>query len=150
LTGADSPHHHLPIDPDLAASPSIRVRPAVLAAIVAGGFVGSVGRYEVVLAWPSTTAHFPAAIFTINTSGAFALGLLVTLIVARRPRDQYLRPFGCVGVLGGWTTMSTLAGDTDLLVRGHAYVVAATYVLATLLAGLAATTLGIRLARITG
>jgi fluoride exporter len=125
----------------------VRPRPDVLVAVVAGGFLGTIGRYQVALAWPSSPGHFPAAIFTINTSGAFAIGLLNTLIVARRPHDRYLRPFGSVGVLGGWTTMSTLAVDTDLLLRGHAYAAAAAYVTATLFAGLAATSLGIRLAR---
>jgi CrcB protein len=119
----------------------------VLAAIVAGGFCGTLGRYEVALAWPSGRGRFPAAIFAINTSGALAIGFVLALIVTRLPRSRYLRPFAAVGVIGGWTTMSTLAVDTDLLVRDRAYGVAAVYLAATLLAGLAATILGMRLAR---
>jgi fluoride exporter len=152
---------HLPIDPDLAPSdpaepaplhhpshpPIRRSRPDVLAAIVAGGFLGTVGRYEVALAWPSGRGQFPAAIFTINTSGALAIGFVLALILARLPRNRYVRPFVGVGVIGGWTTMSTLAVDTDLLVRDHAYGMAGAYVGATLVAGLAATILGLRLAR---
>jgi CrcB protein len=156
-----TPDRHLPIDPDLAPSdpaepaplhhpshpPIRRSRPDVLAAIVVGGFAGTVGRYEVSLAWPSGRGRFPAAIFTINTSGALAIGIVLAVILAAFPRSRYLRPFAGVGVLGGWTTMSTLAVDTDLLVRDHAYGMAVAYVAATLTAGLAATMLGLRLAR---
>jgi CrcB protein len=151
----------LPIDPDLApddpGEPSVTHHPGVhvhrarqldvLAAVAAGGFVGALGRYELGLAWRTTGAgQFPWTTFTINVSGAFLLGLVLTLLLERVGPTQYLRPFLCVGVLGAWTTMSTFAVEGDLLVRdGHA-ATALTYGLATVLVGIAATKIGITLA----
>jgi len=163
----DQPDHHepssrrqrrrrgrvaLPVDPDLApvdASEGAgrRYPPDVLAAIAAGGFLGALARYEVGLAWPAHAGRFPAATFTINTSGAFLLGLLLTVILEHLRPARYLRPFACVGVLGAWTTMSTLAAETDLLVKGGHAVIAVAYAGATLAAGLGATVTGIGLAR---
>src|SRR5205807_5473442 len=92
-------HHdeRLPIDPDLApadpAEPSPTHRPTVhvhrsreldvLVAIAAGGCLGALGRYELGLAWPTPPGHVPWATFTINSSGAFLLGLVLTLLLER-------------------------------------------------------------------
>jgi fluoride exporter len=151
----------LPIDPDLspddAAEPSIthepstsrRRRPAAaeLVAILAGGLLGTLGRYGVDRAWPTPHGDFPMSTFIVNASGAFALGLVLTLILERRPGARHLREFGCVGVLGSWTTMSTLATEADVLVKGGAAPVAALYVGASLLTGLVAVAVGIALGR---
>lgn len=151
----------LPIDPDLApddvATPSPthraggprerRARPAVLAAIGAGGFVGTLSRYELELAWPTAAGHFPAATFTINTSGAFLLGLFVAVAVERRRPTAYLRPFAATGLLGGWTTYSTLAVDADTLCKAGDPLTACAYLAVTVAAGLAAVALGIALGR---
>jgi CrcB protein len=150
----------LPIDPDLApddpAEPSPthvaarhagrsarRADPRVLLAIAAGGFAGTLGRYELGLTWPEHDGHFPATTFVINTSGAFLIGLVTTLIVERLRPTRYLRPFACVGVLGGWTTMSTLAVGADRLLGAGAFVTASGYLATTLVAGVVATALGI-------
>ena len=123
--------HVLPIDPDLSpgdpgepsvghhAGPTVhRARePRVLAAIAVGGFVGTLARYGVGLVWKSPGGHFPWAIFTINASGSFLLGLILTMLLEKPREDRYLRPLLCVGFLGSWTTMSTFAVGSDLLVR---------------------------------
>ena len=122
----------LPIDPDLApddaGSPSPahlahaphgrRARPGVLVAIAAGGFAGTLARYEVELAWPAGPGQFPAATFAINTSGAFLLGLFLAAAVERRRPGPHLRPFVATGLLGGWTTYSTLAVEAVTLSKG--------------------------------
>jgi len=119
----------------------------VLAAVGAGGFLGALGRYELGLAWPTPAGHFPWTTFTINVSGAFVLGLVLTLLLERVGATRYVRPFFCVGVLGAWTTMSTFAVEGDVLVKdGHA-ATAVAYVLATLVVGIAATWAGVGVAR---
>ncbi len=158
----DTEQHVLPIDPDLApddpAEPSRvhhPVRPRrhrsrewdVLAAIAGGGFVGAWGRYELGLAWPTASGHFPWATFVINVSGSLLLGLILTALIERWSPSRYVRPFCCVGVLGAWTTMSTFAVETDLLVRGGHVASAVAYVLATVIVGVAAASLGIAVAR---
>jgi fluoride exporter len=149
-----------PIDPDIdPADPSApapghrrspvpvhRSHPGVLLAIAAGGFVGALGRYELELAWPVLPGHFPSSTFVINTSGAFLLGLLLTITIerdrARTRRWRTLRLVACVGVLGAWTTMSTVAVEADSLVRSGDAVTAVAYLAATMAAGLAAAAVG--------
>jgi fluoride exporter len=154
--------HVLPIDPDLSPSdsgePSVAHRAGptvhrardhrVLAAIAIGGFVGTLARYGVGLAWESPASQFPWAIFTINASGSFLLGLIFTTLLEKPREDRYLRPLLCVGFLGSWTTMSTFAVGSDLLVRAHRPLTAIVYMAVTVLVGLTLTWLGICTARI--
>ena len=153
--GIDSPRHfehhdaRLPIDPD---RPSPHLKPArqldVVAVVAVGGFIGALGRYELGLAWPTPAGHFPWTTFTINVSGGFLLGLVLTLLLERVGATRYFRPFFCVGVLGAWTTMSTFGGEGDLLLRdGHAET-AVLYALGTVVVGITATWIGVALARI--
>ncbi|HZT67775.1 MAG TPA: CrcB family protein [Acidimicrobiales bacterium] len=156
-------HHdeRLPVDPDLApddpAEPALTHRPVahvrrarqhdVLGAIAVGGFLGTLGRYGLELAWKPAPGHLPWATFAINTSGAFLLGFILTVLLERVRPARYLRPFLCVGVLGAWTTMSSLAVESDLLVRGGHGATAAAYVGMTVFAGVAVAWTGILTAR---
>jgi CrcB protein len=120
----------------------------VLAAIFAGGALGTLGRYEVGLAWPSRQGRFPGATFTVNTTGAFLIGLVLVAILERFPPSRHARPFLVVGGLGGWTTMSTLATEAVLLIKGGRWTVAVGYVVASLAAGVVATAAGMTLGRL--
>jgi CrcB protein len=116
-------------------------------AVGLGGALGATGRYEVGLRWPVLAGHFPTSTFVVNTTGAFAIGVVLAILLARYPDHRYARPFLGVGVLGGWTTMSTLAVEADLLVRdGHAGTAVA-YVAVTTAAGLVATAIGVAAGR---
>jgi CrcB protein len=152
----------LPIDPDLApddpSTPGARHKPAtvgihrrdprVLGWIAIGGFAGTLARYGVVLAFPTASSAFPWTTFTINTSGAFLLGLVLTVILERRPHaPRFIRPLACIGFLGAWTTMSTLALESDLLAKDHHAIVAVTYLVATLVSGITAAALGLAIGR---
>jgi len=119
----------------------------VLAAVGAGGFLGALARHELGLTWPTPTDHFPWTTLTINVSGAFALGLVLTLLLERAGSPRYVRPFFCVGVLGAWTTMSTFAVEGDLLLKDGHGASAIMYVVATLVFGVGATFIGMALAR---
>jgi CrcB protein len=164
----DSEHHklshhdaRLPIDPDLApddpGEPSATHQPAVhvqrsrqvevLVAVAMGGFVGALGRYELGLAWPTPAGHFPWTTFTINVSGGFLLGFVLTLLLERVGPTRYVRPFFCIGVLGAWTTMSTFAVEDDLLLKDGHVAMAILYALATLVVGISATWIGVFFAR---
>jgi fluoride exporter len=136
------------IDPDLLApTPWLRraphAQPRVLLAIALGGVLGTLARY-----WISRVVHvepdsFPWATFTVNGSGAFALGLVLTLMVERWPPSLYVRPFVAIGFLGAYTTFSTFAVEADLLVKNGAVALAGLYVVGSLLAGFVAVYLGI-------
>lgn len=89
-----------------------------LAAVGAGAAIGSVVRYGLGEAFPTTSGDFPWTIFAINVSGAFLLALLPVLaIVVDHP---LMPPLLGTGVLGGYTTLSTYAEQTrDLFDGGH-------------------------------
>jgi CrcB protein len=131
----------LPIDPDLPAATRGN-EASVLAAVAVGGFIGAIGRYELGLAWPTPAGGIPWSTFTINTSGAFLLGVTVVAMAARGQLGNLFRPFFCVGVLGAWTTMSTFAVEADLLVKDGHPAHALIYLAVTLVAGLGLTWLG--------
>jgi CrcB protein len=119
----------------------------VLAAIAFGGALGAPARYGVTQLVPVDANGFPWATFWTNVSGSFALGLLLILILERYPPARYVRPFLATGFLGAYTTYSTFAVETDLLIKnGHAGT-AAMYSVASLAVGFTAAWLGIAVAR---
>src|SRR5262249_41837581 len=91
---------------------------------------------------------FPWATFVTNVTGSFALGLILALVLERFPPTRYLRPFVATGFLGAYTTYSTFAVETDVLVKdGHA-ALALVYVAASLLVGFTAVAAGVCVARL--
>lgn len=120
--------------------------PADIAAVAIGGGVGSVLRYLLSQAFPAGNG-FPWAIFAVNVSGCFSLGLLmVYLLDVWRPR-RLLRPLLGVGLLGGYTTFSTYTSGVVLLIRAHALALADAYALTSVVAGLVAVWCGAAAAR---
>jgi CrcB protein len=121
--------------------PAITLSPAALFAIAVGGALGTVGRFLLDTTFSETAGHFPATTLLINLSGSLAIGLLVPLVDNSR-RVSLLRPFLIVGLLGGWTTYSTLAVDAVTLTKdGHA-VTAVLSLAATVFGGLILVMLG--------
>ncbi|MDN5586753.1 MAG: CrcB family protein, partial [Brevibacterium sp.] len=59
---------------------------------------------------------------------------------------QRVRLLVGTGMLGSFTTYSTLAVDTDLFLRSHQWWAAGSYAAGTVLVGLVATTAGIAIA----
>jgi fluoride exporter len=119
---------------------------ADLAAIAAGGGLGSVARYLLSQAFPAGHG-FPWAIFAVNVSGCFLLGLLMVYLLDVWPPRRYLRPFLATGLLGGYTTFSTYAAGVMTLLTGHAPALADAYALTSILAALVAVWAGTRTAR---
>ena len=115
---------HEPIDPDLpspqGASPRGPFNFANLTLVGVGGALGTLARYACSLTWPTASGTFPTTILLVNLSGAFLIGLTLSVLV-RIGRTGGPRLFSCIGVLGGWTTMSTASVSADLLIaHGHA------------------------------
>lgn len=153
----------LPIDPDLSSSdpaePSIAHRPTrtswrgraradILAAIAAGAAIGGPARYGVAQLIAVAKNGFPWATFWTNISGSFVLGFVLVLVIERFPPTRYVRPFFATGFLGAYTTFSTFAVETDLLVKSGHIVTAGAYAVGSLAAGLGAAWAGILLARL--
>lgn len=83
------------------------------AALVVGGGLGAGARYTVdALAMRGRRDAFPAGILIVNISGSAVLGLLTGLGALVAP--AWIAILG-VGLLGGYTTFSTVSVETVLL-----------------------------------
>jgi len=113
-----------------------------LAVAVAGG-AGAGLRYVVgQLLTPREGARFPAGILVVNVSGSFALGLVTALGALVAP--ELAVALG-LGLLGGYTTFSTVSVDTVLLAQRRRWRDAALNLLGTLVVAVAAAALGLLL-----
>lgn len=89
------------------------------------------------------------AIFWINIAGALLLGVLLEHLAHRGPdegRRRTLRLLLGTGVLGGFTTYSTLATSTAVLFLAGRGLAGTGYALLTVLAGAIATGSGLAIA----
>lgn len=124
-----------------------RSRPSVVAAIAVGGVLGTFGRYGVEMLGPSSPGRFPWATFTVNTTGSFALGFVLVLLVSRFSPRSHLRPFLATGVLGAYTTFSSFVVEAARIADGGRPGLAAEYVIVSIGVGLLAAAAGLAAAR---
>ena len=82
-------------------------------------------------------AAFPWGTLTVNVVGCFALGLALPVLQASLATPE-TRAFVAVGLLGGFTTFSTLSFEAMALVQDGQWQRAATYMLASVGLGLLA------------
>lgn len=111
-----------------------------------GGFLGSIARYSLG-GWVlhmSAQERFPFSTFAVNVVGCLAVGILAGLAERLHVFAPEVRLLLITGLLGGFTTFSAFGLEAVyLLRRGEAWV-AAGYVCASVLVGIAAVWLGIR------
>jgi fluoride exporter len=112
-----------------------------------GGALGTLARWGIAEALPSSPAGWPWSTLLVNLTGCLLLGLLAAALFTRHPGHPWLRPFLGTGVLGGYTTFSTFAVDVVRLADAGAWPVAAGYVLASVAGGVLAAAVGVRLGR---
>ena len=118
--------------------------------VLLGGAIGTGFRFGVVnlvayvLRQPP---KYPYATFLINITGSLLIGFLAELFEARVPVSPELRAMLLVGVLGGYTTFSSFSLETFTLIRDNQPGAAFLYSVGSVILGLAATWLGIQLAR---
>lgn len=139
-------HPELPLDPDTAGGPPPHRRVPLLLAVAAGGAVGAPLRYALAQAVPTARDAWPTATFVTNLLGAFLLGVLLESLARRGPdqgRRRVLRLALGTGLLGAFTTYSTLATEAVLLARDAHPALALAYGLASAVAGYGAAAAGI-------
>ncbi|MGP0029546.1 MAG: fluoride efflux transporter FluC [Acidimicrobiales bacterium] len=129
------------------AVPRAGLSTSVLVAVFVGGALGTLARYALDTAHPTAAGHFPATLLLINLSGSLAIGMAVPIADLVTPRLALARPFVVVGLLGGWTTYSTLAVGAVLLGKDGHLGLGAAYLAATVLGGVALVALGSGLVR---
>jgi CrcB protein len=115
----------------------------VVLAVLAGGIVGTTLRLGVDVLLPHGGAAFPIGTFLVNLVGSFALGVLVARVWPVAP--EWLRVGLGPGLLGSFTTFSALAVSAVELTSAGAGGGAVVYVAASIVGGITAAALGIRL-----
>jgi len=123
----------------------VHLRWEYVALVLVGGSIGTAGRYLLTSVLPSWH-DVPVGTLVANVTGAFLLGLLLEALVRRGPDQgsrRVVRLLVGTGVLGGFTTYSSFAVETDGLLRAADVAPALIYAAATLVLGLVATSAGI-------
>lgn len=117
-------------------------------AIAAGGALGALMRY-----WVSTGIYsllgrsFPWGTLAVNVLGSLAMGILYILFLERMSVSPEIRALILVGFLGAFTTFSTFSIETLNLIEQASYLKAATNMLVSVFACVAAAWIGIIIGR---
>jgi len=118
------------------------------AAVALGGAVGCCARYGVTqLIQLVYGKSFPLATLTINILGCFLMGFLFFETLDRISISPTLRTAILAGGLGGFTTFSTFAMESFLLIEDGEIGYATAYLLLSVFLGLFAALLGAYIAR---
>lgn len=117
--------------------------------VLLGGAIGTGCRYGLSALIYSRIERltFPYATLIINVSGSFAIGLLAELFDNRALVSPMTRAALLVGFLGGYTTFSSFSYETFSLIRDGEWLRATLNSVGSVLLGLAAVWLGMRLAQ---
>lgn len=122
--------------------------PRRLLLVAAGGTIGTAARLLLAL-WMPESGRIPFATLAVNVLGALLIGVLAARPLGGsggRMTGGDVRVFLSTGILGGFTTYSAFAiGTVELWAA--APVLAVAYAAATLVLGVAACALGMRLGR---
>ena len=136
------------------APPGHRARPALpridrreVAAIFAGGALGTLLRAGLAEAFPHPPTAWPWPTFAVNIVAAFLLGYFVTRLQERLPLSSYRRPLLGTGLCGGLSTFSTMQVEILNMLDAHAWGLALGYIAASVAAGYAAIYLATALVR---
>lgn len=115
-----------------------------LAAVCAGGVLGTLLRALLADRWPVAPGTWPWATFAANLAGAAILGYAAVRLHARPSAE---RRFVGTGFCGALTTFSTMQVELLDMLDGHDYGLAAGYLATSVALGLLAVAGGARLGR---
>src|ERR1700736_2655847 len=112
-----------------------------------GGFVGSILRFKLggFVLHRSEAWNFPLSTIVVNLIGCFVIGVLAALVEHHDLFSPSVRLLLFTGLLGGFTTFSAFGYETVFLLRRSLLSVAAGYVLLSVVCGLSAVLVGIKL-----
>lgn len=119
-------------------------------AVGVAGSVGAVARYGIEgFVGQRTGGSFPWGTFVVNISGSFLVGLMFALLIEGRViMAPWLRTAATIGLVGAYTTFSTLSLETFRLIEDGAYLTAGMNMLGSLAVGLVAVYLGVVVGRL--
>ena len=82
-----------------------------------GGFIGAVSRFLVSRYMNNLLPTFPLGTLTVNIVGSFVLGFIVYSVSLGKSISPDMRDFITIGILGGFTTMSSFAYESFRLME---------------------------------
>ena len=110
--------------------------------VMLGGAGGALARYALQLIALRLGFSSQIGILAVNVSGSFALGLLLSLWLAKTSYPPGLQLLLAVGFLGSFTTFSTLMWESFRLAQNDSVLMALLNLSGSVAAGLAAVALG--------
>jgi CrcB protein len=116
-------------------------------AVGIGGAIGTLARYTIhQIPLPISFSYRPLLTMLINISGSFLLGFALSYFAGHAETiSGHIRLCITTGVLGGYTTFSTLCKESIELLLSNQILYAAFYTAFTVLLGLCASWLGMLL-----
>jgi fluoride exporter len=118
-----------------------------LAAVFAGGALGTLARTGLSTLVAFDPTRWPWPTFIVNIVGAFLVGYFTTRLLERLPLSSYRRPLLGTGLCGGLTTFSTMQVETLKMIQHHQYGLAVGYTSASIVVGFLAVYLATALVR---
>lgn len=113
-----------------------------------GGGVGSIARYLTQRwAYNIYPHHFPWGTLAVNIIGCFLIGVLWGISFKSFESNEHWKMFLMVGLCGGFTTFSAFSLEGVGLIKEQRLVLFFLYVAGSVIVGLVATYLGMRLVR---
>lgn len=120
----------------------------LIAAVAAGGAIGSVARYLAGIGVGKLVGFgFPWGTLLINISGSFLIGVFIESFALRWDLPQVARVFLTIGICGGFTTFSTFSLESFLMIERGELGPAAAYIVASVVVSILALFAGLHLIR---
>lgn len=116
-------------------------------AVATGGAAGSLARFYIVVALKQIDQQFPWGTLLVNVAGSFLIGAVWAWFLDRPDTPEWVRVGLMTGVLGGFTTLSSISLETVLLFESGAYAPALANAAANLGLGLIACALALAVCR---
>ena len=112
-----------------------------------GGFLGAIARYKLggLVLHLTAQERFPYSTFAVNVFGCLVVGILAGLAERHDAFGPDARLFLFTGLLGGFTTFSAFGLEAMYLVRRGELATAALYAGGSVVLGITAVWLGLRL-----
>ena len=108
-----------------------------------GGFLGAILRYGLSgIVHRYTQPGFPWGTFLVNVLGCLVIGAVMCLVEYRQVFSPHLRLFVTIGLLGSFTTFSTLGYETFAMLRENQFHLALGNIALNVFVGVAAVMAG--------
>jgi CrcB protein len=111
-----------------------------------GGFIGAVSRYILSRFINNYFPNFPIGTLFVNIIGSFILGFILYSVAFSKNLSPELRNFAAIGLIGGFTTMSSFAYESFRLLEINQVLLFALNIIFNVLLSIAAVYAGKELA----